>query len=353
MRPLLFSLLTLTLLLAACAPAARGVPPVETATEPPQGLLATPPHTTPTMTAPSPLLHWQNKQCDALESDGQNLSYGRCDGDLTTVPATPEDLLRLQQWQALYKVIDASVQPTPAGILVFEGQGSVRATDGEQRAIAEWASLRHDELVSGRAGAAWSLALDWHREGGIAGFCDGVTVYLTGDYYVSNCKTPTPTPAPTPAPSLPQHLDPDELAQLYTWYDTLETFDYDHSDPATADAMTIRFTFAGRGKQPASEQDIQAINDFASSLLVQAAASPPAALAAEEALSASLGIPAAEITIVSATPVDWPDSCLGVQTPGLMCAQVITSGYLVVLEANGVQYTYHTDLTGESVVAAP
>jgi len=349
MRRFIPGLLSLALVLSACAPLAGGTP-VGRPTQPPEGLFATPPHNTPSVAGP--LLHWENKECDALESDGQNLSYGRCGGALTNVPATPEDLLRLEQWQALYQPIDASAQATPAGILIFNGDGTVSATEAEQRAMAEWASLRHDELVAGRTSAGWKLALDWHREGGIAGFCDEVTVYLTGDYYVANCKTPTPTSAPTTRPSLPLHLDPDQLVQLYTWYDNLATFDYSYTDPAPTDAMTTRFSFNGRGKQPATDEDIQAINDFASSLVVQAAY-PPAALAAEQALSDSLGIPVSEITIASVTAEEWSDACLGVQTPGIMCAQVITPGYLVELEANGAQYTYHTDQTGGIVVAAP
>jgi len=38
------------------------------------------------------------------------------------------------------------------------------------RAVAEWARLIFDVAESGRSGAAWGLALSWHREGGIAGF---------------------------------------------------------------------------------------------------------------------------------------------------------------------------------------
>ena len=350
MRNLSLTFTILTLLVAACAPAATATSPPAATEAPPEGLLATPPHNTPA--APAPLLHWENKQCEALESDGQNLSYGPCDGELTTVPATETDLLRLSQWQAQYAPFDLSTGATPAGTVVFNGEATVEATPAEQRAMAEWASLRYDELVAGRTSAAWSLALDWHREGGIAGFCDEVTVYLTGDYLVNNCKNPPATSVATPEPSLPLHLSPVQLEQLYGWVDSLATFEYAYTDPAVSDAMTTRFAFSGNGKQAATEEDIQAINAFASSLLVQAAY-PPAALAAEGALASLLGIPVSEITIVSATPEEWPDSCLGIETPGIMCAQVITPGYLVELEADGVQYAYHTDQTGAIVVQAP
>lgn len=360
MRLLAFTLFVLGLLAAACGPAAA---PTLSPTRTPQGVIGGFPHPTPSQTeapvptkgAASPLLHWENKECNALESDGQSLSYGRCDGQLTDVAAGDLDLLRLGQWAALYAPFEASIVGSSAMEIRFNGHGTVRATDSEQRAIAEWASLRHDELESGRTGAAWSLALDWSRQGGIAGFCDEVTVYLTGDYTVGNCKTPSPTPGATPVPALPPHLTSDQLDQLYGWYDTLASFDYNYTDPAVSDAMTTKFTFVGHGKQRATDQDIQAINDFASSLIVQSAqeASPQAAVAAQQALADELGIPASQVTIISAARVEWPDSCLGVQTPGIMCAQVVTSGYLVLLEANGKQYEYHTDLTGENMAQAP
>jgi hypothetical protein len=348
MRHLPVSLTILALLAAACAPAAATPTLLPATTQPPpQGVLATPPHNTPV--SGGPLLRWQSKDCEALESDGENLSYGPCDGDLTVVLATDLDLLRLAQWQNYYAPVTAE---TPAGSIAFVGAGDADTTPAEQRAMAEWASLRYDELVAGRTSAAWSLALDWHREGGIAGFCDEVTVYLTGDYLVNNCKNPTPTSAAAPEPVLPPHLTPEQLEQLYGWYDTLTNFAYTYTDPAVSDAMTTRFVFNGVGTQPATEEDIQDINAFASGLLVEAAY-PPAALAAEQDLADSLGVPVSEITIVSVTPEEWPDSCLGAAPPDVMCAQVITPGYLVVLEADGVQYTYRTDQTGDIIAPEP
>ena len=55
------------------------------------------------------------------------------------------------------------------------------------------------------------------------------------------------------------------------------------------------------------------------------------------------------IVVVSEEQVDWPDACMGIETPGVMCAQVITPGYKIVLEANGKQYEYHTNESGSVV----
>jgi hypothetical protein len=79
---------------------------------------------------------------------------------------------------------------------------------------------------------------------------------------------------------------------------------------------------------------------------------PGAALNARQALAQKLNIPVDEITIVSVEAVEWPDGCLGVRTPGIMCIQVITPGYRVILEANGELYEYHTNETGSQVILA-
>jgi hypothetical protein len=79
---------------------------------------------------------------------------------------------------------------------------------------------------------------------------------------------------------------------------------------------------------------------------------PQAALAARAMLVAKLAVDPDTIVLVSADQIDWPDACLGVQTPGKMCAQVITPGYKVVLSANGNQYEFHTNADGSSIVQA-
>ncbi len=50
-----------------------------------------------------------------------------------------------------------------------------------------------------------------------------------------------------------------------------------------------------------------------------------------------------DVTLVSMEATNWSDASLGCPQEGMMYAQVITPGYLMVLEADGQQYTYHTD----------
>ena len=74
---------------------------------------------------------------------------------------------------------------------------------------------------------------------------------------------------------------------------------------------------------------------------------------AKSFLADKLGISAETIQLVDAQAVEWPDSCLGVQTPGIMCAMHVVSGLKITLSANGQTYELHTNLDGSQIVIAP
>ncbi len=74
---------------------------------------------------------------------------------------------------------------------------------------------------------------------------------------------------------------------------------------------------------------------------------PEAATKAERALSGELDVPPEEVQIVSYERQEWPTACLGLQEANEVCAQVITPGWLVTLEAQGKTYVYHTDEDGD------
>lgn len=70
---------------------------------------------------------------------------------------------------------------------------------------------------------------------------------------------------------------------------------------------------------------------------------PPIVRQAVAALASEARIPASDIRVVRADPREWPDTSLGCPQPGRVYLDVITPGYLVVLQARGQQYEYHTD----------
>jgi hypothetical protein len=75
----------------------------------------------------------------------------------------------------------------------------------------------------------------------------------------------------------------------------------------------------------------------------------PSQRAAIQALSENLRLPADQIKLVSTEEVEWPDGCLGVPLEGLMCTQVITPGFRIILEANGREVEYRTNEDGTQV----
>jgi len=100
--------------------------------------------------------------------------------------------------------------------------------------------------------------LNWQREGGIAGFCDGVTLFADGGIRVTSCRS---TEAKT------GRLSGAQMDRVLAWVVRLASFERVQSDGAVADGMTVRLTFTGQGTQAASEADVQAMQEFAASLL--------------------------------------------------------------------------------------
>ena len=211
------------------------------------------------------LLQWRSQPDEgtpvAAEFGMDGAAWGRIGGVLMSAKwANPQRQAELAEFADTYAPFEAD---TLAGHVLLQGKGAVQAPPAAQRMVAEWARLAYQEAIAGRSGAAWGLALAWHREGGIAGFCDDLTVYVTGQVYAASCRGSEPqTLADT-------FLSAEQMAQVYAWVDTLQGFGTDTTDAAAADAMTVRMVFSGAGKQPASEADQQGIADFAAQLYAQ------------------------------------------------------------------------------------
>lgn len=116
--------------------------------------------------------------------------------------------------------------------------------------------------------------------------------------------------------------------------------------------------FPTASSKPAATLPPSALPTMPPSILPTAAAQPTgdqwkdapvAALNAAADLAQRLKIDVNTITLISVEAVDWSDACLGIHQPEVMCAQVITSGYKVMLEANGQRYEYHTNESGSVV----
>jgi hypothetical protein len=54
----------------------------------------------------------------------------------------------------------------------------------------------------------------------------------------------------------------------------LRSIDIEETDPATADAMTVRLALAGRGSEEVTDQELRAILDYVASLYLDTAGLP-------------------------------------------------------------------------------
>ncbi|HUP17474.1 MAG TPA: hypothetical protein VM848_15670 [Acidimicrobiia bacterium] len=54
----------------------------------------------------------------------------------------------------------------------------------------------------------------------------------------------------------------------------------------------------------------------------------------------------AAVTVLSGQPVDWSDGSLGCPEPGMSYTQVLTPGYLVMVDAGGATLEYHLNQQG-------
>jgi len=62
---------------------------------------------------------------------------------------------------------------------------------------------------------------------------------------------------------------------------------------------------------------------------------------AKEDLAGRLSIPVNEIILLDAQAVTWSNSSLGCPQPGMVYADILTPGYLILLSVNNKEYEYH------------
>jgi hypothetical protein len=76
---------------------------------------------------------------------------------------------------------------------------------------------------------------------------------------------------------------------------------------------------------------------------------PPAIPAALSVVAVELGVPPAEVEVLSYEMTEWPNACLGFEQPDELCVEVITPGWRIALRHDAAQIEVHTDLLGETI----
>jgi hypothetical protein len=101
-----------------------------------------------------------------------------------------------------------------------------------------------------------TLALTWKRTGGIAGFCDSLTLFLSGEIYGNQCKAEPNGMMDTFASLLTE----EERQQFDAWVEELGQVNMDASDPkGVSDRMEVKLEFYGTGQGSLTEADEQAL----------------------------------------------------------------------------------------------
>jgi hypothetical protein len=108
-----------------------------------------------------------------------------------------------------------------------------------------------------------TVLMTWTREGGIAGFCDHLTVYLSGEVHKTSCKSDQPVEE-----SLTAVLSEAEIEELNGWIESYGHVNIDASDPkGVSDRMVVILEFMGLGtRETVSAADEQELLEFAQSL---------------------------------------------------------------------------------------
>jgi len=128
--------------------------------------------------------------------------------------------------------------------------------------LAQGRQYEYHTNEDGRRIVPATLALAWKQQGGIAGFCQGLTVYFSGEVYSLDCRAQLDGRMGL--------LTQEERTQLYAWIDSLDMTVLDLSDPrGVADGMTRLLDLYGSGSQKPASQEQQLIFSWAQALYLR------------------------------------------------------------------------------------
>lgn len=199
-----------------------------------------------------PLVTWSDSRSFSMMIIGtQRVATGRRGRPLIAAPlAVPARATELQEFLARFAPFQVQ---TPAGEIALRGVGAARASETEQRMIAEWARLVSFEARAGGVQPEADVALIWTHHDPAARVCDTIRITRTGVAVATSCRGDEDTPIASIA------LRAEELAALYGWLDRFEAFEtLDESDGPAGTTLAFR----GTGVDEAGETDHAAISGW-------------------------------------------------------------------------------------------
>ena len=138
------------------------------------------------------------------------------------------------------------------------------ATDGHT-IVLEAKGIQYEYHVSadGERIQPATLALTWKREGGIAGFCDSMTVFLSGEVYGNQCRSEPDGTMSTFA----NLFSASDRKQFDAWARQFGEVTFDASDPkGVSDRMEVTLAVYGLGTGKPTTAQQQALFTWAQSL---------------------------------------------------------------------------------------
>lgn len=245
-----FFILTLILILAACAPVQT---PVETVavTQPPAPsvILATPGATavsTPVTIAP--VITWQHEdgnRCLQARIGREWVEAGTCEGETAVYPLPEQHQAELDTFLDTFYSFTAD---TKAGHFTFNGSNrglNVVPFPAQERMLAYWVWVVFAEFETG-AVPTWNQVLMWQQEEN--GRCQQLHLTLIGVATALDCSGEELVEVGWDV------LGAEDLAQLYDWSDRFTIIN------------TVNFTLMGSGRNSISSDEEAAIDYFAQNL---------------------------------------------------------------------------------------
>ena len=237
MRRVLYFSLLLVLMVAACAPAAATEAPADVSEEPTSAPEAG--ELTPGPEAIGPV------ETAAIKQLAMNL--GLQEEDIA--------VLRSEEVEFSDACLGVAIEGMLCAQVITPGREIVLEADGIEYAY-------HTSTDGSRIQPA-TPALLWKREGGIAGFCDTLTVFRSGEVFTSKCNSQ----AEGMTGSFATLLSAQERKQFTEWMAELGAAELDASDPAgVADRMMVTLSIAGAGDETPTEAQQQQLFEFAQDL---------------------------------------------------------------------------------------
>ena len=80
---------------------------------------------------------------------------------------------------------------------------------------------------------------------------------------------------------------------------------------------------------------------------------PQAVPSAGQALARELGLTADALQLISLSPEQWSDTCLGLPQAGEACEPAVVPGWRITFNVYGESYVYRADLGGNDVRMEP